>query len=363
MSYYRIMKAAMYYDRGDIRIEDVDSNSMGQSDVLIQVDSTGICGSDLHEYAAGPIFAPGESPHPLSGETTPIRMGHEFSGVVKEIGNHVSHLEIEDKVAINPILCCGSCRQCIKGDYHICDSIGFIGLSGGSGGFAETVVLDAEHVVPLGDKIPIEYGAFVEPLSVGLHAVRRSNLHVGDTVAVFGSGPIGLAVIQCAKAAGASNVIVSEPRSARRQKAIECGADEIIDPSAVDAPGHIRSQTNGGCDISFEVAGVEASFKDAIASTAPGGHTTIVSIWEEEVRSQLNNLVLGERTVTGSLAYLGGPRAQEEYGMVIKMMEDGVLDPEPFITDRIKLDDIVKQGFEKLLDPKSEHVKILVKPN
>ncbi|WP_181692309.1 2,3-butanediol dehydrogenase [Natronomonas sp. LN261] len=357
------MRAAIYHDRKDIRVADVEQQAVGPNQVRIDIDSCGICGSDLHEYTAGPIFAPGDEPHPVSGETTPIRMGHEFSGVLSEVGNGVSGLDVGDAVAVNPILYCGECRQCREGNYHICDSIGFVGLSGGGGGFAESVVLDAEHAVPLGDDVPLEYGALVEPLSVGLHAVRRSGLRAGDTVAVFGSGPIGLSVIQCARAAGAGTILVSEPRQARRERASDCGADDLIDPTSTDAVEYITANTDGGVDVAFEVAGVEASFNDAIESTAPSGRTTVVSIWENEVSTHPNNLVLGERTVTGTLAYLGGPRSEEEYGMVIGMLADGRLDPDPFVTGRIGLDGIVADGFERLIDPESDHVKILVKPN
>lgn len=357
------MRAAIYHDREDIRVEETDPGEVGSEQVRIDVDSCGICGSDLHEYTAGPIFAPGEEPHPVSQETTPIRMGHEFSGVVSEVGASVDGLSEGDAVAINPILYCGDCRQCREGNYHICESIGFVGLSGGGGGFAESVVLDAEHAVPLGDDVPLEYGALVEPLSVGLHAVRRSGLRAGDDVAVFGSGPIGLSVIQCARAAGAGTIFVSEPREARRERAADCGANELVDPSQTDAVEYVTEHTDGGADVTFEVAGVEASFNDAVESTVPSGRTTVVSIWEEEVSTHPNNLVLGERTVTGTLAYLGGPRSGEEYGMVIEMLGDGRLDPEPFITGRIGLEGIVEEGFERLIDPESDHVKILVKPS
>ncbi|KAB1190591.1 alcohol dehydrogenase catalytic domain-containing protein [Haloferax sp. MBLA0076] len=357
------MRAALYYDRKDIRVEDVEEDTVGPGQVRIEVDSCGICGSDLHEYTAGPIFVPRDEPHPLSQETAPIRMGHEYSGVITDVGESVTDLEAGDAVAINPILSCGECRQCREGNYHICDSIGFLGLSGGNGGFAQSVVVDEHHAVPLGDDVPVEYGALVEPLSVGLHAVRRSGLQAGDSVAVFGSGPIGLAVIQAARAAGAGTIYVSEPRQARRERAADCGADVLVDPSSTNAVEYITSNTDGGVDVSFEVAGVEASFNDAVQSTRPSGTTTVVSIWEEEASTHLNNVVLGERTVTGTLAYLGGPRSDEEYGMVIEMLGDGRLDPDPFITDRIGLDELVEEGFDRLIDPASDHVKILVKPN
>lgn len=129
-----------------------------------------------------------------------------------------------------------------------------------------------------------------------------------------------------------------------------------------DAVEEITSATGGGVDVAFEVAGIEATFNAALESTRPGGNVTVVSIWEEQVGMQPNTVVLGERTVTGTLAYLGGPRSGEEYGMVIEMLADGRLDPEPFITDRIGLDAIVDDGFEALLKKESDQVKIFVKP-
>jgi (R,R)-butanediol dehydrogenase/meso-butanediol dehydrogenase/diacetyl reductase len=357
------MQAATYHGRKDVRVEKVPAGTVDADEVRIEVDACGICGSDLHEYTAGPIFVPEDEPHPVSAETAPIRMGHEYSGAIAEVGDAVTDLAVGDAVAVNPILYCGECRQCRAGNYHICDSIGFIGLSGGNGGFAESAVVAAEHAVPLGDDVPVEYGALVEPLSVALHAVRRSGLRAGDAVAVFGSGPIGLAVIQCARAAGAGTIFVSEPRDARRDRAADCGATELLDPSSTDPVEYVHGHTGGGADVTFEVAGVEPSFNAALEATAPGGRTTVVSIWEEEVSTHPNTIVLGERTVTGTLAYLGGPRAGEEYGMVIDMLADGRLDPDPFITDRIGLEGIVANGFDRLVDPESDHVKILVKPD
>lgn len=155
--------------------------NVSANEVRVEVDTAGICGSDLHEYAAGPIFIPEGDPHGVSKERAPITMGHEFSGAISEIGADVTGLSEGDPVAVNPLLYCGECRQCARGDYHVCDSVGFIGLSGGGGGFAENIVVDAEKAVPLRDDLPLEYGALVEPLSVGLHAVRRS-----------GAGPVTL---------------------------------------------------------------------------------------------------------------------------------------------------------------------------
>lgn len=356
------MQAATWYGQRDIRVEEKEVASVGRNDVRVKVDTCGICGSDLHEYTAGPIFIPEGEPHAVSGEKAPITIGHEFSGVISEMGKGVTSLKEGDSVAINPILYCGECRQCRQGNYHICDSGGFIGLSGGGGGFSENVVVSAEKAVPLGEDVPLEYGALVEPLSVGLHAIRRSGIQAGDAIAVFGSGPIGLSVIQCARAAGAGRIFVSEPRAARRERAADSGADHLIDPTEVDATDEIHAATDGGVDAGFEVAGIEPTFNAALESTRPSGTITVVSIWEEKASIPPNTLVLGERTLTGTLAYLGGPRSGEEYGMVIDMLADGTLDPDPLVTDRIDLDDIVDKGFESLLDEESDQVKIFVKP-
>lgn len=356
------MKAAQWHDQRDIRVEQKDLPAVGPGEVRIDVDTCGICGSDLHEYEAGPIFIPKEEPHPVTGDRAPLTMGHEFSGVVTEVGEGVTDLTVGDAVAVNPIYYCGECRQCREGNHNVCDSVGFIGLSGGHGGFAESTVVEAERAVPIRDDVPTEYGALVEPLSVGLHAVRRSGIETGDSVAIFGSGPIGLCVLQMANVAGAGEIFVSEPRAARRERALDCGADVVVDPTEDDAVDYITDATGGGADVSFEVAGVEPTFNQAVQSARPTGQVTIVSIFEDTVTTHPNDLVLGERTVTGTLAMHGGPRSGEEFGRVIDMLGDGKLNPEALVTDQIGLDEIVDGGFEALLDEDSDQVKIFVKP-
>ncbi len=356
------MRAARYHGRENIQVEDINPQTLSPEQVRLTVDTGGICGSDLHEYTAGPIFVPGENPHPVTEDIAPITMGHEFSGTITAVGDAVTSRSAGESVAVNPVLYCGECRNCERGNYRLCESSGFLGLSGGGGGFAEEIVVDAEKAVPLGD-VPIEYGALVEPLSVGLHAVRQTKINPGDSVAVFGSGPIGISVIQSARAAGADPIIVSEPQDSRRDVATQSGADELLNPMETDVVEQIRSVTDSGVDVAFEVAGVEASFNDAVNSTKPTGETVVVSIWEEAISTELNPIVTSERTVIGTLGYTAGPRAHEEFGVVIDMLANGQLDPEPLITDRIGLEKIVDQGFNRLTEPESDQVKILVKPD
>ncbi|MBP2249923.1 (R,R)-butanediol dehydrogenase/meso-butanediol dehydrogenase/diacetyl reductase [Halarchaeum solikamskense] len=356
------MRAAVYHGREDVRVEEIEEPTVGDGDVLVEVAACGICGSDLHEYAAGPIFVPGEEPHPVSGETAPIPMGHEFGGTVTAVGNDVTDVDVGDVVAVNPILYCGDCRYCTAGRYHLCESLGFIGLSGGGGGFAEQIAVPREKVVSFPDSVSPAYAALVEPFSVGLHAVRNADFEAGDDVAVFGTGPIGLTVVQAARAAGARTVYAVEPQATRRDLAAEVGADVTLDPSATDALETLLAETDGGVDATFEVAGIEQTVRDAITAAKHDGSVTIVSIFEDDVAFDPNEIVLGERAIGGSTAYAAGPRGGVEFNAVPDMFADGTLDPDPLVSDRIALDDIVDDGFDALLDPDREAVKILVEP-
>lgn len=355
------MQAAQYYGREDIRTEAVDEPTVGDDEVEIDVAHTGICGTDLHEYVAGPILIPNEDPHPATGETLPVVMGHEVSGVVRSVGDAVSSVVPGDEVTVNPMLPCRECQYCHAGKHNVCADLGFVGLSGGGGGFAERLVVDEESAVLIPEGVSLEAGALVEPLSVGLHAVRHSPLSAGDSVAVFGSGPIGLCVVQAASAAGAGEILVSEPQQRRREIAERVGADATFDPTETDPLEAIHARTSDGVEVAFEVAGVDISFRQALRSTQHDGHLTVVSVYEDDVTFDPNDLVTAERTVSGTNVYSGGPRSGYEYGMTLSMLDRGELVVDPLVTGRIGLGDIV-DGFESLVDTESDQVKILVEP-
>lgn len=353
------MRAALYHGREDVRLETVDPQPLGSENVRVDVAACGICGSDLHEYAAGPIFMPDE-PHPMTGASIPLRMGHEFAGTVSEVGTGVTDISVGDAVTVNPIRSCGECRYCAAGKQHLCASIALVGVSADGGGFAENSVVPAENVVPLPESVPPRLGALIEPFSVALHAVRRAGLAAGDSVAVFGSGPIGLAIAQVVHAAGATEVFVSEPRDARRELAGDLGAT-AIDPVETNAVRRLKAATDGGADVAFEVAGIEQTYNDAIASTKRDGTVVVVSVFEDAVETQPNGIVMAERTVKGTMSYLGSGRTDGEFQSVASMFANGQLKPEQLVTETISLEDIAI-GFESLRDAESEQIKILVEP-
>ncbi|MET8805960.1 2,3-butanediol dehydrogenase [Streptomyces sp. NPDC004546] len=352
------MKAARFYGPGDIRIDDVREPATRPGTVKVEVEWCGICGTDLHEYLEGPIFAPAKgTPHPLTGETVPITLGHEFAGVVRELGDGVGDLRVGDRVVVEPYLVCGRCDPCLRGMYNVCQSLGFVGLSGGGGGFSQFVVAERRWIHPLGE-LGTDVGALIEPLAVAYHAVRLSGARSSDTAIVFGAGPIGLVTTAVLRAVGTESIIVVEPADVRKAKAVTAGADHILDPTTTDIATAVSELTKGrNADVTFECAGIDAVLKSAILSTRAGGTCVNVAIWGHEAKVALNDLVFREVKVLGSLAYAN------DHPATIAMVASGRVDPYQFITGRIGLDDIVTSGFDELVNNKEENVKILVRPH
>ncbi|MFZ1469575.1 MAG: 2,3-butanediol dehydrogenase [Paracoccaceae bacterium] len=348
------MKVARWHAAKDIRVEDIDEPQVTPGDIKIKVAWTGICGSDLHEYLAGPIFIPVGENHPLSHDKAPITMGHEYCGEITELGDGVEGFEIGDRVAVEPIYHCGKCDACRDGKYNLCKDLGFVGLSGGAGGFAAYSVVPAHMAHKMPDGLSMEQGALVEPAAVALHAVRVSAFKAGDTAAVFGAGPIGLLVVEALRAAGAAQVYVVEPSPERRAKAMELGATRAMDPTETDVVAEIRAASGSGVDVAFEVTGVPQVLAQVIDSTRHEGQALIVSIWESEAAFQPNTVVLSERTIKGTIGY------RNVYPAVMELMTRGFFQAESLVTKRIEIDDIVAEGFEALVSEKSQ-VKILVR--
>jgi (R,R)-butanediol dehydrogenase/meso-butanediol dehydrogenase/diacetyl reductase len=351
------MKAALWYDRKDIRVETIPEPSLEKDQVKIKVSYCGICGSDLHEYLAGPIFIPVEEPHPISKDKAPIVMGHEFAGMVTAVGEDVTGIKVGDRVCVEPIYSCGTCHSCRKGHYNVCEQLGFIGLSGGLGGFSEYSVVPSKMIHKIPDNMTWEQAALVEPAAVAVHAVRQSDMKIGDSVAVIGTGPIGLLVIQAAKAAGASKIVAVEVSPERRDFAEQAGADLIIDPLEREPVQAIKEFTNGlGVDVAFEVAGIEATIHTAIESTKPEGNVVNISIWEKPASIPVNQFILTERKMTSIIAY------RNIFPQVIQLLANGQMKATELITKKISLDQIVTEGFEALTNNKNQ-IKILVDPS
>jgi (R,R)-butanediol dehydrogenase/meso-butanediol dehydrogenase/diacetyl reductase len=205
------MRAARFYGKSDIRIEDVAVPERSVTDdVLVEVLWCGICGTDLHEYLVGPIVTPIE-PHPLTGAKLPQTLGHEFSARIVEVGSAVTDLEVGDRVAIMPAIVCNRCEWCRRAIGHLCVRFACTGLSAETGGLSQFAVLKDYQLAALPDSMTDLEGAVVEPASVAAYGVDRAGIRGGDVVLVTGAGPIGVLSALYASAVGASTVVIAEP--------------------------------------------------------------------------------------------------------------------------------------------------------
>lgn len=262
---------------------------------------------------------PKDTPHPITHETLPLTLGHEFSGTVEEVGDDIQDLKVGDRVCVQPTIYDGECLSCRRGLVNCCDKNGFVGLSGWGGGMSEHVVLPRDSVKKLPDNVSLEVGALVEPLAVGWHAVSISPYKPGDRVLVLGGGPIGLAVVQALKARACDCIIVSEISPRRKQYAKEFGAHHVIDPSADDIVKEVQNLTHGeGADIAFDAAGVQMGVDTALLAIKARGTLVNIAVWEKRATLNMNDLVFRERAYMGTACYALG-----DFEQVIEAISTG----------------------------------------
>lgn len=347
------MKAAVYHGREDVRIEDVPEPEVGPGQVKLSVPHNGICGTDLHEYFWGPVFIPTpEAPHPLTGAHLPLIIGHEFGGTIVEVGEGVDDLAVGDLVAVEPIEWCHECHQCVAGHYNLCPSIAFHGVHRYGGGLAEYTVIPRRMAHKVPDGVGAEHAALAEPMCVAFHGVVRADLQPGQTGVVHGAGPIGIGAYLGLRAEGIDDVIVVEPSPTRRAAVEALGAPVVLDPTTGDAAEAILSHTGGrGADAQIDCAGVPASLKTAIASTAAHGRIITVAVFAEAVDFNPNDILFREVVITPSMAY------KDDYPRVLEHMAAGRYPMDGWVT-HIGIDDLVENGIEVLRDQKA--MKIMV---
>ncbi|KAB7761713.1 2,3-butanediol dehydrogenase [Mycolicibacterium mucogenicum] len=346
------MRAAVYYGPNKVSVEDVAIPAPGPGQVQLQVGFNGICGTDLHEYYAGPIFVPTQ-PHPLTHQELPLTLGHEFSGTITAVGAGVTDWREGDRVAVEPIYKCGHCGPCAAGNYNVCQQIGFHGLMS-DGGMAEYTVVPTNMLHRLPDNVSLELGALVEPMSVAYHAATLGDVKPGDTAMVFGAGPIGIGLWFALRGKGLQEVFVVEPSPTRRA-AIEALGAVTLDPTVVDVPGFIADHTYGaGADAVFDAAGVTPAVETALACVGSRKPMVSVAIYEKPLQTPLLNLVMNESRIQGSLCYTGA-----DFEAVIALMAQGAYDTTGWVA-QIPIGDVVSEGFEAL--HAGNKMKVLVDP-
>ncbi|KAI5240343.1 GroES-like protein [Aureobasidium subglaciale] len=367
------VKALRFYDRGDLRLEEVEALPCGSDDVRLQIKYCGICGTDVTEYTNGPIFPPSKGhKNALTGVSLPVVMGHEFAGTITEVGSSVTELTTGQRVAVNPACdhrhyASEHCDPCRNGHYNICDATATYGLSAPGGGFSQEIVVKAINCFVLPENVDLKSAALVEPLAVAHHCIKLADFKAGQTALICGAGPIGLAILLILRVLGASKVIVTEVLETRMSQAWKFGADCVLSPlqssdidtsdekSTLDA---IRDFTQGGVDVAFDATGLQSTLDLAIAASKPRGTIFNVAIHKKPLSLNLNLLAIKEKRLLAGICYLA-----EDFEAVIQMMADGSLQADAMITSIVPLSDIIEGGFEQLIHNRDAHVKILIRPD
>ncbi len=316
---------------------------------VVEVSYCGICGTDLHAYQSGEPY-------------NPAICGHEWSGYVSALGPGVDGVKEGDRVAVGIASACGRCRTCLRGDGAHCESafLGVIGmgpLAAPHGGFAASIAIDAARIYPVVNALSDADAAMLEPATVAVHAVRRTDMRLGDGVVVLGAGPIGLFVLQAARAAGAGTVIVIEPQARRREFALAVGANVVIDPRAVDNLPTAVNEALGyeGADVVFECAGIAATINQSVTLARRGGVVSLVGVANRPAEIQPAEWLIKEVRLTSSLAY-----QREEFAMTQALVADGRMRCAPLHTSTIPLSELAN-AFRTLADA-PEEIKVLVDP-
>ena len=319
------MKAAVYHGPGDLRVEEVPVRKLKDNEVKIQVKYCGICGTDIH------IF------HGDGGccdVTPPLVPGHEFSGVVAEVGAGVKTVKVGDRVTGDPNDMCAECYFCKNGMQHFCKNNIGIGTTV-DGGFAEYVIMREKQVYKVSDDLSFIEAAMAEPISCCLHGIDLCNIKAGDTVLVIGGGPIGMIMMQLAKNAGASKVIMSEPVEEKREQALKLGATKTIDPLHEDVEA-VLAEYCENVNVVIECVGNVHTQADAVRFAGRGATIMYFGLAapEESFPIRPDDIFKKELHITSS--YIN-PYSFER---AIQILESGTVELESLITNVVPLDDI-----------------------
>jgi 2-desacetyl-2-hydroxyethyl bacteriochlorophyllide A dehydrogenase len=329
---------------GIIEFQERPLPDLGPQEVRVKVKAVSICGSDLH------IF---KGKHPAA--PLPVPVGHELSGVVDRIGEEVTKLKTSDRVAIEPVIACGACHFCLRGQYHLCTQISFQ-YRVGQGGFTPYFIVSEEWAHRLPDNISFAEGALVEPLSVAVHAARISGIGLGDTSAIFGAGAIGLLLLQLIRASGGGDAFVVDVQDQRLQKASELGATHVLNNLSGDTLAKIMEHSGGlGVDFAFEAVGLEVTLVQSLQALKKGGTAVLVGLFEQpEIKIPANIFVQKEIKLLGSQGYCW------DFQTALTLLSGGQINLKSMITHEFPLSQL-QDAFNILMDPQGGAIKVVIK--
>lgn len=315
-------------------------------EVLVEVEYCGICGSDVHFYETGCIGTT-----PIEGD---LILGHECAGIVVKTGSGVTNVAAGDRVVLEPGIGCGECEFCKSGRYNLCPDVQFISCPPYQGAMRQYLTHPAHLAFRLPENVSTQEGALVEPLSVGLHAARLGEVKLGDTVVILGAGCIGLTTLAACKAMSASRVIVTDLYQNRLDKALEMGADIVINGSEEDTLARVLELTNGqGAEVVFETAGSRVTAMQTEPMTKRGG--IIVIVGNVMGDTPMNFYKLGHKEIVIKTVH----RYRNVFPLAIQSIADGKIDIRKLATDCFAFEDGI-EAFEKARTDKQNVVKAVL---
>jgi L-iditol 2-dehydrogenase len=336
-------QAAVLYAPEDIRIEERPVPVPGPKEVLVEIKAVGVCGSDMHYYEHGKIGT--------FVVRAPLILGHESSGVVVGLGSDVTKHVVGDRVALEPGVPCGRCRECRAGRYNLCPDVQFFATPPIDGAFANYVAIHEDFAFTLPPTLSDDAGALIEPLSVGIWACRKAKLQGGEHVLVTGAGPIGLLAMQAALALGATQVTITDVNPRRLEVAQQTGATRVL--NVAEQP---LAEAGVQADVLFECSGHPAALRDGIRSLRPAGTAVVIGMGPgEDATIPLAFVQNHEITLTGTFRYAN------TYPGAIALAASGKVNLDAIVTGHYSLDQAEEALQAGRRDPGS--IKAVVVPN
>jgi threonine dehydrogenase-like Zn-dependent dehydrogenase len=333
-----------YRGQRRLAVEEVEPPALGRGQVRVRVHSAGVCKSDVYGYSGV-----NDRRDKVIGEGDVLVMGHEASGVVVELGPGARGIEVGAPVAINPISGCGDCPACAAGDENLCDARTILGCTPAApGAFAETLAVGERNLVALPDGVPLEWGALVEPLAVGAHAVRLADPQPGSSALVIGGGPIGIGAALAAQRRVGDGVLVLEPLPERRALCERLGLSAL-------APEDVL-RTHARFDLALECVARPETLAGAISAVPPQGLVVLVGIWSDHIPLPVSTLVWRETRLIGSFGY-----SHADFAGVADWIAESGIDLSPIIEERVGFEDVV-EAFDAYADGSLNAVRTLLQP-
>ena len=340
------MKAAVLRDYYKMQIEEVPEPEPAPNEVKIRVSVAGICGSEMHAY---------KGTHPF--RRPPSIQGHEMAGDIVAVGSEVHRFAAGDRVTLDPQRVCGVCEDCVSGHPNSCTKKIMLGVQEWPGAFGQYIVAPEQQIYKLPDHVSYEEGSMVEPLSVGVHAVRQAGVRHGSSVLILGGGTIGLCALAGARAAGAAQTIVTDAFDFNLDVAKKLGATATVNVRRQDVNQVVAEATGGkGVDAALVAVGVPAVVNQAIAAVKRRGEVVLIGLFHEPISIQDSFAIISaERVLRGSQTY-----NPEDVQLALDLISTGQVDVKAMITHQLPIDD-AQHAFEMVDKRLEDCVKVILK--